>query len=330
MQSMTKKERVLAAMDNRPVDRVPMGFWYHFSSEDCGQKTVDDHLAFYRGSGNDFIKIMCDGFFNYPNPQIAGFTAPSDWKQQKPMGPDSEWVRRQAARAKAVKEAVGDECCVFYNVFNPMSLFRFETSDERLMGDLKADPEAVCAAFRAIGEDVKSLVKALFEEAKLDGIYFCVQNAETFRFTEEEYKKYVMPYELEILEYANTFSNYNILHCCGWAGDKNRIEVWKDYPAKCINWAVYVENMKLSEGKKFFGGKCVLGGFANTKAGILYSGSEEAIRRETDRLIEEAGNLGVIIGADCTMPADIDWNRFRIVSDELNKIGSKKGPVPIR
>lgn len=46
---MTKKERLLHAFNNEPVDKVPMGFWYHFSpDEDLRQETVDAHLKLYR------------------------------------------------------------------------------------------------------------------------------------------------------------------------------------------------------------------------------------------------------------------------------------------
>ena len=81
------------------------------------------------------------------------------------------------------------------------------------------------------------------------------------------------------------------MHCCGWAGDKNRIEVWKDYPARAVNWAVYVENLSLKDGKNYFGGRCVLGGFDNRKTGVLYSGSKQAIKDETKRLLKEQERL---------------------------------------
>ena len=65
---MTKKERVLRAFKNQPVDRIPMGFWYHFSpDEDHGQETVEQHLKLYRYADMDMIKVMCDGYFNIPN-----------------------------------------------------------------------------------------------------------------------------------------------------------------------------------------------------------------------------------------------------------------------
>lgn len=105
----------------------------------------------------------------------------------------------------------------------------------------------------------------------------------------------------------------NILHCCGWSGNKNRIEVWKDYKAAAVNWAVYVEDMDLNTGRDFFDTRCVLGGFDNRKSGILYSGSCDEIKAETERLVGECGRIGLILGADCTLPNDIDLERIRCV-----------------
>ena len=318
---MTKRERVLNAMQNKPVDKLPMGFWYHFSpDEDLGQQTVEEHLKLYREADMDFIKVMCDGYFNYPNPFIETVASAEDWFEMTPMGENSAYIRGQVERVKAVVEAVGKECCVFYNVFCPMSLMRFGTNEEILMGHLKKNRAAVCHAFEVIGQDIKTLIRLLITEAGCDGIYYCVQNAEQFRFTADEYREIVRPAEMSVLEYANTLSKNNILHCCGWAGDKNRIEVWQDYPSAAVNWAVYVEQMSLGEGKVFFGDRCVLGGFDNRKTGVLYSGSREEIEAETVKIVREAGVRGVMIGADCTLPSDIATERFRWVREKLDSL----------
>lgn len=318
---MTKKERVLKAFQNQPVDKVPMGFWYHFSSdEDTGEVIVKQHLDLYREAGTDFIKVMCDGYFNYPNPYIEKVTCAEDWFGLTPMGEDHPYITGQVNRVKAIVDAVKDECCVFYNVFCPMSLMRFGTSEELLMKHLRENPEAVCHAFTVIAQDIKSLVRRVITEAGATGIYYCVQNAETFRFTAEEYRRLVTPAELDVLNYANTLSENNILHCCGWAGDPNRVEVWQDYPAKAVNWAVYVENLPLKEGKEFFGGRCVLGGFDNRKEGVLYSGSREEVEQEVERLLASTGKTGVILGADCTLPSDIPAERLRWIREKLDRL----------
>ncbi len=317
---MTKRERLLNAFHGKPVDRIPFGFWYHFSpDDDFGPETVAEHLKWYRETDMDMIKVMCDGYFNYPNPAIEKITCAEDWFHLTPLGEDHPYITKQVERAKGVVEGVKGECCVFYNVFCPMSLMRFGTSEELLMSHMKENPEAVCHAFEVISQDIKALIRRLIKEAGCDGIYYCVQNAEQFRFTADEYAKWVTPCELDVLRYANSLSENNILHCCGWAGDKNRVEVWKDYPAAAINWAVYVEDMRLEEGKEFFGCECVLGGLDNRKEGVLYSGTKEELEQEIEHILEKAGTLGVVIGADCTLPSDIDKEHVKWVGEYLKK-----------
>lgn len=321
---MTKRERVLSCMDNKPVDRPPVSFWFHFPLDmDLEKECVDAHLEYYRNCDIDFIKIMCDGFFDYPNPMISDVKKAEDWFQMKPLGEKHPFIRGQVERAKEIVQRLKGECCTFYNVFCPMSYFRFGTSEELLMSHLKEDPEAVLYAFDVIAEDAALLCRLLIEEAGCDGIYYCVQNAEEFRFTAEEYLRYVAPSDLKVLKAANQYSDYNMLHCCGWAGDKNRIEVWQDYPAKAINWAVFVENMSLPEGKKFFGGKCVLGGFDNREEGVLWSGTREEIEAFTKKWLSENQENGMIIGADCSLGRDMKQEHIKWVVDAVKK--SSKG-----
>lgn len=316
---MNKRERVIAALEGRETDRVPVGFWYHFPEEkQKGQACIDAHIEFYKNTNQDFIKIMCDGYFGYPNETLMNMKSVSDLYNMKPLGKDHPFIREQVERAKAIVDAVGNECCAFYNVFCPLSYFRLQIDWDKMMECIKEDKEAVKYACSVISEDAIELTKALIEEAGCDGIYYCVQNAELFRFTAEEYRDIVEPYDLKVLDFANSISRYNILHCCGWSGDKNRVEVWKNYRAAAVNWAVYVENMTLPEGKNFFNTNCVLGGFDNRKEGILYSGTMEEIKRETKRLTEENGKTGFIIGADCTLSNDIDLDRIKCVIDAVS------------
>lgn len=315
---MTKRERVLNAMNNQPVDRPPVSFWFHFPLEmDLDKECVEAHLDYYRKTDIDYIKIMCDGFFDYPNPIIPEIKKPEDWFQMKPLGKDHPFIRGQVERVKEIVEKLNGECCTFYNVFCPMSYFRFGTSEELLMSHLKENPEAVMYAFDVIAEDAALLSRLVIEKAGCDGIYYCVQNAEEFRFTADEYRKYVRPGDLKVLEAANRYSDYNMLHCCGWAGDKNRIEVWQDYPAKAVNWAVYVENMSLVEGKKYFGGKCVIGGFDNREQGVLWAGEKAEIEEFTKKWLSENRENGMIIGADCSLGRGMDIEHIKWVVDTV-------------
>ena len=131
-----------------------------------------------------------------------------------------------------------------------------------------------------------------------------------------------------MLDYANSISKYNILHCCGWSGDKNRVEIWKNYKAAAVNWAVYVEDMDLNVGRDFFNTNCVLGGFDNRKNGVLYSGTLDEIKSETIKLINTVGKKGnafpdMVIGGtrkDTFLPSDIDLSHIKCVADTARNI----------
>ena len=75
------------------------------------------------------------------------------------------------------------------------------------------------------------------------------------------------------------------------------------------------KGISLAEGREIFGGRTVLGGFENGKNGLLYTGDKVAIQAETKRIIAETGTTGLVIGADCTIPSDIDEERIEWVRE---------------
>jgi uroporphyrinogen-III decarboxylase len=306
---MDKKTRVLNALNKQPVDKVPVGFWFHFSGEEAvGEGCMDAHVQYYRDSGTDFIKIMCDGYFDFPI--TVDIKQPSDWRKLQPLGKDHPYIREQVERAKGINKRLNGECCTFYNVFAPFSCIRFGTSDELVMKHLQEDPESVMYALDVIAKDQAMLAELVMTEGQCTGIYYCLQGGEVDRFTYDQYRGWVTPSDRAVLDHANQVSNNNMLHFCGWAGVKNRLECWQDYPAKACNWAIYVEGLGLKEGQEFFGGKSVIGGFDNRKVGVLYSGEKAEVEQFAANLIEQTNIPGLIIGADCSVPGDIDRQRI--------------------
>ena len=54
--------------------------------------------------------------------------------------------------------------------------------------------------------------------------------------------------------------------------------------------------------------------------GLINVGNKEDIQKFTEGLLEDTGNVGIVVGADCTVPADIDHERFRWVREALDEI----------
>ena len=308
---MNKRDRVAAVLHGEQADRIPAAFWFHFIGEQTvGQAAIDAHIDYFNQCGCDIMKIMSDHYFDYA--ASMEIQTSKDWYRLKPLGTDHPFYAGQIARAKEIAKAVKKDALVYYTVFAPFSSIRSGYGDARVMQMIKEDPDAVLHALDVITEDTQMFMKALFD-AGVDGIYYSVQGGEKSRFSVEEYRRLITPSDKAALEYANTLGDLNILHCCGWAGEQNNLENWKDYRAAAVNWAVYVEKMELSEGRSFFENvQCVIGGFDNTTNGILYRGTDEEVQAEIRRLCETNGPSGYMIGADCSIPSDTSYDRIRM------------------
>ena len=62
--TMTKTERVKAAVNFQEVDRIPLGLWPHHTDVDQDYvKLADKQFAFYRETDIDFVKLMPFGLY---------------------------------------------------------------------------------------------------------------------------------------------------------------------------------------------------------------------------------------------------------------------------
>lgn len=326
---MSKRERILNAFNNKPVDRVPVGFWFHFLQEgefyqglekpELIEKSIAAHKKFIEAAEPDFVKIMSDGYFLYPSEVYQSLKKAEDLRNFKPLGKHHPWIQGQLRLAKTVVGFLEDTSA-FYNIFSPTTFLRFAITNERFIKFFREDAEAVAYALDVIAQDISTLSELVIREAGVEGIYLSVQNPENGEFTYNEYRKYITPSEKIVLSRANEVSENNILHCCGYAGNKNNLDVWKDYDAKAINWAVTIENLDLAEGKKMFGGKAVIGGFDNRPGKLLHTGRKEEIEAFTEDIIKNSGKVGIIVGADCTVPSDIELERLQWIKDKLSNL----------
>ncbi|ETP73136.1 hypothetical protein UYO_0815 [Lachnospiraceae bacterium JC7] len=325
---MTDRKKLIdALMNNEVPERVPSAFWHHFVSfhdhyNGSDPKIYDTVLSGQKKYINelkpDLIKIMSDGFFGHPSVCSKVIKTVEDLKEVRSVGPDHPWITEQVNYVKDVCDNTENGAYKYYNIFSPLQYIRlrFEEYDEdftKFVALFKESPDTMITAAENIAQDIKILVKNLFEKTGIDGIYYSVQSVQDSSFDHELHKKLVEPLDLEILDYINTFSDNAILHICGYGKYTNDLSWYADYPARVFNWAVYSENVSLAEGKKILKGKPVLGGFDNTPGTILYTGSEEELRKEIKRILDEAGTAGVALGADCTISSDISLERLELI-----------------
>ena len=282
---MSKKELVLRAIRGEAVERIPVGFWLHYVTQEekelgldnpaVLEKSIKGHQHYVEEISPDFVKIMSDGFFRYPSALYSReIQSIRELKDIQPIGEHHPWIEKQIEVVKEIRSHFHEEIASFYNIFSTISYlkrwFRTDQSrgDQVIADFIKEDPETLAHVLDVIAGDIATLSRRLIQEAGVEGIYFSTQQVQDERVTEEEYRKIIEPSNIAVL----------------------------------------------AAGRKLFGDRAVLGGFVNGKKGLLYQGERAAIEQETRRLVAEAGSRGLILGADCTVPDDfqlerLDWVR---------------------
>lgn len=187
-----RKKIIDAFLNNEEPDRVPSAFWHHFVSfhdhyswdvPEVYRKIVNDQKKYIDEVNPDLIKIMSDGFFGHPSVCRKLLTTIEDIEGIESIGEKHEWIDKQVEYVKEICEYAGDDVYKYYNIFSPLQYIRlrFEEYDEdfsKFTSLFKQAPDIMIGAANRIAEDIKVLVKRLFEETKVDGIYYSVQSVQ--------------------------------------------------------------------------------------------------------------------------------------------------------
>lgn len=323
------RETVLKALHNETVDQVPASFWRHFADNEFTNAAttpsvlttnLNGHRDYYQAVDVDFAKTMLDGYFPYPFHGVNDSKNITDLHNLRPIANDDPWLTGQVALAEKQKQLAGSRP-TFVTMFSPLFLLKWALiehyqeplllADKRFADMYEEDPQLVLHVLKVISDDQKKVAKALMTTS-IDGIYYSTQEIQDERTSTPKFFEEVMePTDIDVQNAINAVSPLNILHICGFDGADNHLDWFVNYPLQVINWATETDGYSLAAGKKLFGDRPVMGGLDNSTKGILYSGTKQQIQDKVHALIAETGNQGVLLGADCTVPRDIDYDHLR-------------------
>ena len=323
---MTKRERFLKYLANEPVDRVPVAFFHHFTtanewfrgleSPEIFEKNIEGHRIAREKFDPDVIKVMNDSLMIMPI-DTSFIEKASDLRKLTAPSVNSEFGKKSRELTLRVLDIYKDSDAPKYITgFAPMFVLRAaflmapDGGRAIIRKWIDEDRDAVCAALDNISQSIMELNKMLLTECGADGVYLSVNNQSHY-IPDETYSELVTPFDMKVMADADKYSDINALHVCGYQGKANNLQIFKDYKAKAYNWAVHAEGMSLSEGKKLFNGAPVFGGFE--QEGVIYKGTREELEAAVFAILDEAGQTGIMLGADCTVPTDIDDTRLEWV-----------------
>jgi uroporphyrinogen decarboxylase len=313
--SMTRRQRVTAALAGRAVDRVPLAFWLHnFAAENSAKGLAEETLRLARTFDWDFLKpqsrAQCFA-------EMWGLTyAPSAEKAtpytvtHAPVGSADDLVRVPAADPRAgalgeqlealrlIRAAVGPDVPIVWTVFAPPMILPMlaRGGRDQAMRFLRDAPRETARAFDVMAETLAEYAR-LCLAAGADGLFYATNVATRALMTADECRRWQRPWDLRILK-AVEQAPFNLLHVCG-AGI--HVEEFADYPVTAWSFAAVPGNPTLAEVRARTG-RAVVGGLP---AKPEIAGMSEAALVERARAVtREMGGGGFLLGPDCSINPD--------------------------
>jgi uroporphyrinogen decarboxylase len=301
---MNKREAVLDLLNpEKPQTYTPAGFFIHFDpSEHFGRAAVEKHLAYFRYTDMDLVKIQYERNFPY-QPQIK---RPEDWTKLPQFGLD--FYQPQLEVVAGLVEAAKDQALVIVTLYSPF-MCAGHASQGLLTEHLQQDPQQAHKGIEIAAASLLLFVKACIKLG-VDGFYASTQGGEATRFNDQSiFRDYIKPYDLLLMEEINRSCIFNVLHVCDYALDYDDLSPFLDYPGHIVNCNPQVGGRKLSgqEISQMFE-RPFMGGLE--RKGIIATGNKQAVENEAVRVLNKAPDK-FFLAADCTLPNDVDWDNIR-------------------
>lgn len=307
MQTMTKRERVLAAIQGEEVDQIPLSMWYHMPQYDQDPIALaEEQIRLARMYNLDFIKMM--PFGNYvaqdyglsvdffcTKTQAAferkfGINDIEDWKHLDPLPATYGTYGKQLQLSQQMCRRLKEDIPYVQTIFTPLTVAK-KLAGPRVFEDMRSHPDYLHQALEVITETTVNFVKANIE-AGVSGFFLATQCATRDYITLEEHAEFGEKYDLKVIDSFAHATPINILHI---HGPNTYFQELTRYPVNCINWHDRWVEPGMAEARKMTD-KCLLGGI-NEK--WLEHAAHEDVFDHLEQAVAAAGRTGLMLTPGC-------------------------------
>ncbi len=312
-ESMSKTDRVSAALRGEPVDRVPVSAWWHdflreWSPEGLAQATLEA----YRAYDWDFIKVNPRATYyaedwgarfrpsgrpdQQPELIDAAVKTPQDLERIRPLDATQGAYGEQLAALAIIARELAGEAPFVQTVFSPLAVMSRLTGSTKYVQRLMAEhPDALLATLDAVTTTLAAYSRACLD-AGASGIFFAtVEWGSRDGISDQGYDRFARPFDLRVLE-AVREAPFNVLHVCR---DNNRLERLLDYPVAAFHWAAHSPSNPSLATVTARAGKAVMGGVSQDST--IASGSPADVAAEARRAIDQTGGRHSLLAPGCSI-----------------------------
>lgn len=334
---MNKCERVYAALEGKPVDRVPLSLWRHFHKQDqTPAGLASATLAFYHKYDFDLIKLTPSELYAIEDwgAQIAYskeddqpprlkkpvIKNPDDWRHLTTLNPTEGSYGEALEAIKLVADQLGrDDAPVLMTVFSPMTLAH-QLAGEALLGHLETHPTDVQIGLATIAETTSRFALESLE-AGANGIFLASQFSRADMLTEKMCLDFVVRYDLIALERVKSQPVPLVLHL---HGENIYFETSNQYPAHAVSWHNHHNGPSLEHALPLTQ-KTLMTGLDET---LLAHGQPEEIVAQAQAAMEKTRGQRFILAPACIVPPDTPAENLEAVVQTDRSTGHPTANLP--
>jgi uroporphyrinogen decarboxylase len=323
-----KTNRVLAALNGEPVDRVPVSAWWHdFAREWSARDLAEATLEAYREYDWDFIKVN-PRFCYYaepwgaeytrfpdkmPEPKTPAVASAADLARVKPVDGTAGAFAEQLESLELIAAGLAGEAPYIQTVFSPLATMSRMTGDTAVVQGLMRDaPEALDAALGAVSETLAQYAEACLE-AGASGIFYAGVEWGSLEFISgEDYDRFGRPHDERILE-AVEGAPFNVLHVCR---NHNHLPRLLDYAVAAFHWDARGEGNPSIRDIMSLTDRAVIGGVDHKRT--MRRGGPADVGTEAAEALAESGGRRFLLAPNCAVdPTSPEENLLALVEAVL-------------
>jgi len=312
---VNKRERMLGWLAGQGTPNyTPAAFFLHFGNDyKAGSAAAKRHLEFFHYTDMDFLKIQFEQTYS----RQEFLQKPADWSKIKLAKLDFYEPLLQTVRelVKAEKQ----NSLILMTLYSPFMCAGHCATAPVLLQHMEENPEAVKKGLEILTESQLLFVRACIKEG-VDGFYTSTQGSEAKRFSDPAlFSRYVKPFDLVSMKEIATACPFNILHVCDYVAPYANYDAVSDYPGHVVNCNVKLSDRQITAQeitrqfqRPFMGGL--------DRHGIIATGTSAQVEAEIRKLVKNTPRP-FILGADCTVEADTNWDRLKHAVSVAHQVG---------
>lgn len=171
-------------------------------------------------------------------------------------------------------------------------------------------------------------------EAGVSGFFFATQCATTNFMTEEEYKEFGVPYDLQVINAYKDVTWFNVAHI---HGDNAMFDLIEKYPVQCLSWhdrwgEPSLQEARTRTNKAFLAGIREIPYFRNGKKireSLLVDGNIPEVKLHVFEALDQVDGKGILIGPGCvasqfSTDSNLHAVRSAVADYAVGNVGAKK------